>query len=468
MSCVAQAIRGFVAVDVGAAVLNNLRPPMQLSIEDISPVEKRVDFEVPWGDVAPRLERAYSTLRRQVKLHGFRPGKAPRAVLEKMYGPRVEDEVAREIIELSLGQAIEEKQIAPVAPPRVDKLELKPGQGFKFSALVEIKSTVVPKGYTGLALKRRPANVEDAQIQQQLETHQRQLTQYLPIEEGRDVTNEDDLVLVEVTGKVGAHKIKHRTAAVDLSDASREPLPGLAAQLKGISVKAEDFEVKYKIADDVPMRELAGQDVALKVTVKEVRSRKVPVIDDELAKDTGEAETLVGLKEKIRARLEEADKQRIRAELSQQAVKALVKANEFPVARSMVERYAKSMVEQFKAQLARMGIEPGAAGIDDQRMFNDSLPEAETQARASVLLAAIAEVEKIEVTDADVQKKLAELAAARQENVKKLRADLEKSGQIHGLRRQIQDDKTLDLLLAQAKIADVSAEEAQQATEAGK
>ncbi|MDX2022772.1 MAG: trigger factor [Deltaproteobacteria bacterium] len=441
---------------------------MQLSIEDISPVEKRVDFEVPWGDVAPRLERAYSALRKQVKLHGFRPGKAPRSVLEKMYGPRVEDEVAREIIELSLGQAIEEKQIAPVAPPRVDKLELKAGQGFKFSALVEIKSTVVPKGYTGLELKRRPAKVDEAQIQQQLETHQRQLTQYLPIEEGRDVTKGDDLVLVEVTGKVGAHKIKHRTAAVDLSDPSREPLPGLAAQLNGISVKAEDHEVKYKIADDVPMRELAGQDVALKVTVKEVRSRKVPAIDDELAKDTGEAETLAGLKEKIRARLEDSDKQRIRAELSQQAVKALVKANDFPVARSMVERYAKSMVEQFKAQLARMGIEPGAAGIDDQRMFNDSLPEAETQARASVLLAAIAEVEKIEVTDADVQKKLAELAAARQENVKKLRADLEKSGQIHGLRRQIQDDKTLDLLLAQAKIADVSAEEAQQATEAGK
>ena len=441
---------------------------MQLSIEDISPVEKRVDFEVPWGDVAPRLDRAYMALRKEVKLHGFRPGKAPRAVLEKMYSARVEDEVAREIIEMSLGQAIDEKQIAPVAPPRIDKLELKAGLGLKFSALVETKTTVVPKNYTGLALKRRPVKVDDTQIQQQLEQHQRQLTQFLPIDEARATTQEGDLVLIEVTGKVGPHKIKGKSASVDLSDLAREPLPGLAAQLKDFPVKAQDHEISYRIDDDIPNKELAGQPVALKVTVKEVRSRKVPLIDDDLAKGTGEAETLAGLKEKIRARLEEADKQRIRSELSQQVVKAIVKGNEFAVARSMVERFAKGMVDQFKAQLTSMGIEPGKAGIDDNRMFAESMPEAEQQARASVLLNAIAEVEKVEVSDADVQKKLAELAAARQENVKKLRADLEKSGRIHGLRRQIQDDKTLDLLLAQAKIADVSAEEVEDPAEAPK
>jgi len=436
---------------------------MQLSIEDISPVEKRVDFEIPWGDVAPRLDRAYMALSKQVKLHGFRPGKAPRAVLEKMYASRVEDEVAREIIEMSLGQAIEEKQIAPVAPPRVDKLDLQAGQVFKFSALVETKTVVVPKDYKGLGLKRRPAKVEESQIQQQLDQHQRQLTQFLPIEEGRATTKEGDLVLIEVSGKVGTHKIKGKTASVDLGDTSREPLPGLAAQLKDFPVNAADHEVRYRIADDVSQRELAGQEVVLKVTVKEVRSRKVPAIDDDLAKDTGEAETLAGLKEKIRARLEEADKQRISTELSQQAIKAVVKANDFVVSRSMVDRFAKGMVEQFKAQLASMGIEPGAAGIDDNRMFAESKVEAEQQARASVLLNAIAEAEKVEVSDADVQKKLAELAAARQENVKKLRADLERTGRISGLRRQIQDDKTLELLVSLAKIADVSAEQAEEA-----
>lgn len=434
---------------------------MQLSIEDISPVEKRVDFEVPWGDVAPRLERAYSQLRREVSLKGFRPGKAPRAVLEQLYGPRVEDEVAREIIELSLGQAVQDKQLAPVAPPRIDKLEMKPGAPFKFTALVEVKSDVVPANYTGIELRRRPVKIDEAQIQQALEQHQRQLTQYVAIEEGRTATTDEDLVLVEVNGKVGPHKIKNKTAAVDLADTSREPLPGLAAQLKNFPVNAKDHEIQYKIADDVPMRELAGQDVSLKLTVKEVRTRKVPAIDDEMAKGTGEAETLEGLKQKIRARLEESDKQRIRGELVGQIVKALVKSNEFPIAKSLVERYAQSMVEQFKAQLSMMGIDPANAGMDDLKMLKDAMPEAEEQARASVLLGAIAERESIEVSDADVQKKVAELAASRQENAKKLRADLERSGRIQSLRRQIQDDKTLDMLLSQAKITDISAEEAE-------
>lgn len=440
---------------------------MQLSIEDISPVEKRVDFEVPWGDVAPRLERAYTQLRRQVNLRGFRPGKAPRAVLEQLYGPRIEDEVAREIIELSLGQAIQDKQLAPVAPPRVDKLELKAGVPFKFSALVEVKSDVTPRDYGGLALKRRPPKVDDSQIEQALEQHQRQLTQFLPVEGDRTTCSDDDLVLVEVSGKVGPHKIKRRTAAVDLADTTREPLPGLAAQLRGLPVNAEEHELRYKIADDVPMRELAGQDVALRVSVKEVRARKVPAIDDALARETGEADTLEGLKEKIRARLEEADKQRIRNELIGQVVKGLVKANDFPIAPSLVERYARSMVEQFKVQLSMLGIEPGASGVDESKMLADAMPEAAEQARASVLLGAIAEREGIEVSDADLQKKIAELAASRQENAKKLRADLERSGRIQNLRRQIQDEKTFDLLLAQAKIEDVSAEEAERLAASG-
>ena len=109
---------------------------MQITIEDISPVEKKVDFELPWADVAPKLDKAYSDLRRDVRLKGFRPGKVPRNIVERMYRRQVEDEVARELIESSLGQAIQEKQIQPVAPPTVDNLELKSGEPFKFSARV--------------------------------------------------------------------------------------------------------------------------------------------------------------------------------------------------------------------------------------------------------------------------------------------------------------------------------------------
>src|SRR5258708_8782408 len=125
---------------------------MQITIEDISPVEKRVEVERPWTDVAPKLDKAYGALRRDVRVAGFRPGKVPRGVLERMYKHQVEDEVARELVETSLGQAIHENQLEPVAPPTVDKLELKSGAPVKFSARAAIPSPVPPTDSNGLAL----------------------------------------------------------------------------------------------------------------------------------------------------------------------------------------------------------------------------------------------------------------------------------------------------------------------------
>src|SRR4051812_10172383 len=155
---------------------------MKSTIEDISPVEKRVEFELPWTDVAPKLDKAYGALRRDVRVAGFRPGKVPRGVLERMYRHQVEDEVARDLVETSLGQAIHENQLQPVAPPTVDKLELKAGEPFKFSARVEVRSQVTPKDYSGLALTRRAAKVSDEQVDAELEGYRRRLTEYKPVE----------------------------------------------------------------------------------------------------------------------------------------------------------------------------------------------------------------------------------------------------------------------------------------------
>src|SRR6185437_9245057 len=168
---------------------------MQITIEDLSPVEKKVEFELPWADVAPKLDKAYDSLRRGVRLPGFRPGKVPRALLERMYRRQVEDEVARELVERSLGQAIQENQIQPVAPPAVAEIEIKTGAPFKFSARVEVRSQVTPKDYAGVALTRRPPEVKDDQVAEALEGYRRRLTQFKPVDvEARKETRDVDLV----------------------------------------------------------------------------------------------------------------------------------------------------------------------------------------------------------------------------------------------------------------------------------
>ena len=427
---------------------------MQITIEDISPVEKRVDFEIPWADVAPRLHTAYEKLRREAKLKGFRPGKVPRQVVERLYHNQVEGDVAGELVELSIRQAIDEKQIEPVAPPTVDKLELKQNEPLRFSARIEVRAQVTPKDYSGIRVSRRPSKVTDEQVAQALEGYRRQHTAFLPVE-GRDVTADDDLLRVEVHGKVGELKIKTKTVVVDLTDENAGGLPGLAPRLRGVPINAVGLELRYRLGDDSPIKSLAGKEISLRVTIKEARSRKVPALDDELAKDTGEASTLDELKAKVRTKLEEAEKQRIRREMASALVKEVVKRNEFPIAPSLIDRHAETILSRVKTQLMMAGIDVEAeGGYNHEAMKKEVLVEAEESARASVLLRAIAEREGVQVDAGDVQKRLVELANARGESVNKLRAELENSGRIEAVRVQLLEEKALDMLLTQAKIVD--------------
>jgi trigger factor len=427
---------------------------MQITIEDISPVEKRVDFEVPWADVAPRLHTAYEKLRREAKLKGFRPGKVPRQVIERLYRNEVEGDVAGELVELSIRQAIDEKQIEPVAPPTVDKLELKQNEPLRFSARIEVRAQVTPKDYSGIRVSRRPSKVTDEQVTQALEGYRRQHTAFLPVE-GRDVTVDDDLLRVEVHGKVGELKIKTKTVVVDLTDENAGGLPGLAPRLRGVPINAAGLELRYRLGDDSPIKSLAGKEISLRVTIKEARSRKVPALDDELAKDTGEASTLDELKAKVRTKLEEAEKQRIRREMASALVKEVVKRNEFPIAPSLIDRHAETILSRVKTQLMMAGIDVEAeGGYNHEAMKKEVLVEAEESARASVLLRAIAEREGVQVDAGDVQKRLVELANARGESVNKLRTELENSGRIEAVRAQLLEEKALDMLLGQAKIVD--------------
>ena len=427
---------------------------MQITIEDISPVEKRVDFEVPWADVAPRLHTAYEKLRREAKLKGFRPGKVPRQVIERLYHNQVEGDVASDLVELSIRQAIDEKQIEPVAPPTVDKLELKQNEPLRFSARIEVRAQVTPKDYSGIRVSRRPSKVTDEQVAQALEGYRRQHTAFLPVE-GRDTTADDDLLRVEVHGKVGEHKIKTKTVTVDLTDENAGGLPGLAPRLRGVPVNAAGLELRYRLGDDIAIKSLAGKEISLRVTIKEVRGRKVPALDDELAKDTGEASTLDELRAKVRAKLVEADQQRIRREMASALVKEVVKRNDFPIAPSLIDRHAENIVARVKTQLMMAGIDVEAeGGYNHEAMKKEVHAEAEESARASVLLRAIAEREGLQVDAGDMQKRLVELANARGESVNKLRTELENSGRIEGIRAQMLEEKALDMLLGQAKIVD--------------
>ena len=305
-----------------------------------------------------------------------------------------------------------------------------------------------------MAITRRPPEIKDEQVTEALEGYRRRLTQFKPVDAGaRAETRDADLVRAEISGKVGEHKIKKRELLVDLEDDVHGPLPGLASRLRGKPIGgATPIEVDYTLPEEGVPAEMAGRHVHLHVSIKEVREKQVPALDDELAKDTGEAETLDGLRTKVRERLAETDKTRIKREMERSLIKALIKSNEFPIAPALVERYAQVIVNRAKSQLMMMGVD--VESVDDSKMRGEVRAEAEEEARGAILLQAIGEREGITASDADVQKRIAELAVGRNESPKQLRAELEKDHRIQQIEQQIREQKTLDLLISQAKITD--------------
>ncbi len=303
---------------------------MQITIEDLSPVEKRVEFELPWTDVVPKLEKAYDSLRRGVRLPGFRPGKVPRALIEKMYKRQVEDEVARDLVDHSIGQAIRENQIQPVAPPTVEELEIKSGAPFKFTARVEVRSQVTPKDYSGMPLSRRPAKVTDEAVAEALEGYRRRLTEFKPVE-GRTETGDNDLVLVELSGRVGDHKLKRRQVAVDLENDAE----GAAARPGQPPARQAD----RRRADRGRLHAARGGAAG-----RAGRQAGAPPRDHQggareegagARRRDGEGHRRGGdargpAHEGARAARSRRDEQRIKSEMTRALIKELVKRNEFP------------------------------------------------------------------------------------------------------------------------------------------
>lgn len=428
---------------------------MQVTISEISPVEKKVAVEIPWPYVAQKLDEAYKDLSRGVALKGFRRGKVPRPMLEKMFHQQIERDVIQKLVQESFFTAAQEHDLQPVAEPVVDDAHLHKGQPFHYSARVEVRSVVEPKDYEGIELARRAPQVTDEDVARAIEHKRQELTEFKTIE-GREALQASDVAVVDLIGTIGERQFDKKAMMVDLGETSREPIPGLAAALVGVPVTASQHEVSFVLPTKEQQpeidAELSGATAALKITVVEAREKLVPALDDELAKDTGEADTLDELREKLRGKLLSEDEKRASEELKADLVKALLKSNAFVVAPALVERQLDIKLHRTRLNLAMRGIDYRNAGLDEQRMRDELREGANDDVRAMFLLDAIADKEKVEVSEADMEKKLAEIAQSRDQSVPRLKAELQKEGRLDALRHQLREEKTLDLLLSRAKI----------------
>ncbi len=426
---------------------------MKVQVERLSDVERKLAVEVAWTDVKGRLDEAYHELQQGVAIKGFRKGKVPRKMLEQLFGKHVTKEVSQRMVQESLGKAVTDQQLTPIAEPKIVDEGIKDGEAFRYSATLEVLPELEPKDYFGVEVKQRPAKISDEQVEAALKQKQREMTDFRSVE-GR-TTTAGDVLLVDIMGKLGEEPFSRDHELVELGDKPEEPLPGIAAALTGIPADQKEVELEL----EVPVHEHAPGEpcpehepkrkARLLITINDIKQKVVPALDDDFARDTGEAETLAAYRDVLRKKLLENDERRAREEAKQSLVKEITQRNNVPVVPALVERQLDQTV---KLQLAMMGIDPRQAGIELDPIKERMREEVTETVKGGILLDAISRKEKVEVDEADVERKLAEIAASRSQNVARVRSEYEKEGRLERLRAQLREDKTLDLLMSKANI----------------
>jgi trigger factor len=427
---------------------------MKIQVESLSPVERKVTIEVDPERVAQELERAYAGLSRRVKLRGFRPGKAPRKVLERQFKGEVESDVAERLVADSFAEAVRQESLPVVAPPSVSIAEgIAEGKPLRYTARVEVKPTVSPKDYKGLSVSRKPPQVTDEMVSAELTRLQQSFAELVPVE-GRFDAQPGDWAIIDHEGTVDGQpfagsKAEDVTVKVGPGAVSEGNLEKLAGAKIGDVVEFDE-----PFGDDARDPALRGKTARMKARLKSLKTQKAPSLDDAFAKEVGieGVETLEALRARIRGDLDKREQRRAESQLRDALVKAALARNDFEVPGALVERAIDQMIEGTAERFARQGIDIRQLQMDMARLRADLREQALLQVRGALLLEAIAETEKVVVTDEDVQAEIARIADEMGVPVQKLQQQTRSKEARAALENRVREDKALALLSSAATI----------------
>ena len=425
---------------------------MQSQVSEISPVMMEVKVQVPWEAVQKDLEEGYTRYQRTAKLKGFRQGKVPRNVVKQFFGPQVKSEVVSNIIERSLINAVQEHAIMPVATPEVDPQPFKDGEPLSYTAKIEVRPKVDNLDTDGLELMRASGDVADEDVNREIKNLQEQNATLETPEPMRAALATDIVTInykVEIEG----------TPRPDLETSDRQVelgqdrlLPEFETALVGSNI-GDTKTVAIRFQDDHSAEDLRGKNAVFAVTLKDIKHKALPELDDEFAKDCGPFQTLLELRLDVRKKLEEAAKQRVENGLKEQAIERLVDKNPIPVPPSLVSQEEHQMAHDISGFLRMSGQQMQMPDDVTSRIRE----RAERKVRAALLFGEIARREKMMVAPDDIEKRLQAVAERTGKHIAKVRVDYQGERR-EGLVNQILEGKILDYLLARATIKDAPAE----------
>ncbi len=414
-------------------------------LEDLTPVRKRLQVEVPAGAVQAELDRAFQQVGQRARLRGFRPGKAPRPVLERVFGDEVRREVLGRLVEDSFHRAVETHGLAVVGTPDIDAEPITPGAALRYSATVDVRPTIALGELSGLRIARPTTRVGDEEVEQALGAMREAGAQLRPVED-RALIEAGDVVRVDLSSRLEGGEPSRREGVLLEAGAGSFPL-ALERQLVGQGRGARlDLRVPYPA--DYPSPGLAGKTAEFEVEVKELRVKELPPLDDEFARDHGKCDSLVELRARVRADLEREAVARADDAVSEGLVDQLLARHVFDLPATLVERRTEALLGSLDLRLPEGPEREQALG----RLREQLRPRAERQVRAELLLDAVAAREGISVSDEEVDAEIGAIAAREQQVVERVRAFYERPEARAALRGKLVRDRALAGLIAAARV----------------
>jgi trigger factor len=381
---------------------------MKVQVETVSSIEKRLSIEVDAQVVNRELTTAYATLAQQVKLPGFRPGKVPRRILEQKFKNEVEADVVRKVQAQATVDAIKSHDVKAVGEPHYSGGKLAPNAAYAFTARLEVKPDLTVKEFKGLVLKKLDTAIDDAKVTEQIDRLRSSRSTLEPVT-GRDAAKTGDMAVIDFDATKGGEAFPGNTGRnVTVEVAPGELVEGNLPQLDGMKLN-ESKTFDYAFPADYRVAEVKGQTASFTVTLKELKERKLPELNDEFAKSQG-VDTVAALKEKVKADLERGAKNRAETEAREDLLKALIAKNPFECPASMIERGIDYMLDGALGSLMRSGVDPRMLNLDWGKLREDMRPRAEVEVRGSLLLEALGKAENLSAADAELEAKYEEIS----------------------------------------------------------
>lgn len=425
-----------------------------VKIEEISSVKKKLSFDIPWADVKMELEAVYRKVGKTAKIKGFRPGKIPRAILEKHYREDAEGETISNLINKHYWDALQQKEIPAVTQPEIEQKGFEAEKDFSFSATVEVEPVVEPKDYIGLELEKEEPVVTAEELDARMAEIRQMFATMEEVTEARGIQT-GDFATIDFAGTLAGESLKELKADNHMLEiGSKTFVPGFEEQLIDMK-QGETKTISVTFPDDYNAAHLAGKDVEFTVEIKGIRVKKLPVIDDEFIKNFERYDSLEALKADIQKGLEEEKRRKIALDFEKQISDKLLEKNDFDVPDSFVERQIYYMMSDTQRRMVSGGMEPKKAAEFSMKLHDHFREEAAKIVKTVLLLKGIAEKEGLVAGEDEVEIQIREIAAQRAQDYETLRNKLEKDDMMDNIKSEIQNRKTYEFLEAKGRVTTV-------------